>query len=319
MYSTNAYSAWTYLKEIFDKKNLTRFCQLLREICTTSQGSLSVSEYYSKLICAWDEYWSMVVVPLPCECTKHKEYAENKEQQRLVQFLMGLNETYAQARSQVLLSVPIPTLNQAYNMIMQDESQRSNRFRKNNENSVLQFDYCLMKGHTKENCYKLVGYPPDKKFNKRRTFDKGNSGGSRGLTANNVSCVGESEGTSLVGSSSGPISMPFFTLEQYHQLLKLIDKEPTTTNARVNMADMVYLLNACFSVGSETNSWVIDTGASNHMVSSLDLLTEFHSVASNSSKDLYNGRVRGIDKEKNGLYILQPAKIPPLVKVPETP
>ncbi|OIT20014.1 hypothetical protein A4A49_65925, partial [Nicotiana attenuata] len=130
-----------------------------------------------------------------------------------------------------------------------------------------------MKGHKKENCYKLVGYPPNNKFNKRRTFDKGNSGGSKGPTSNNVSCIEESEGTSSVGSSLGSSNIPFFTLEQYHQLLKVIDKEPATTDARVNMAGIADLLNSYFSVGSETNSWVIDTGASNNMVSSLDILT----------------------------------------------
>ncbi|XP_070040869.1 uncharacterized protein [Nicotiana tomentosiformis] len=208
-------------------------------------------------------------------------------------------------------------------------SIQSNRFRKNNRNRVLQCDYCHMKGYEKENFYKLVGYPPNNKFNKRRTFDKGNSGGSMGPTTNNVSCVEESEGTNSVGSSLGPNSILFFTPEQYNQLLKLINKEPTITDARINMAGIADLLNACYSVGSETNAWVIDTGASNHMVSSLDHLTESHFVASNSSKvhlpngnttsDLYNGRVRGIGKEKDGLYILQPAKIPPSIKVPETP
>ncbi|XP_070055175.1 uncharacterized protein [Nicotiana tomentosiformis] len=97
--------------------------QLLREICTMSQRTTSVSENFSKLKNAWDEYWSMV--PFLYDCEKHKKYAEHMEQQKLVQFLMGLNKTYAQERSQVLLTILVPTFNQAYNMIMQDESQRA--------------------------------------------------------------------------------------------------------------------------------------------------------------------------------------------------
>lgn len=77
MYSTNATSVWMDLKERFDKKNLTRIYQLLREICTISHGTSSVLEYYSKLKSVWDEYWSMV--PFPCDCAKHKEYAEHME------------------------------------------------------------------------------------------------------------------------------------------------------------------------------------------------------------------------------------------------
>ena len=37
---------------------------------------------------------------------------------------MGLNESYAHARSQVLMQIPVPSVNQAYAMIISVESQR---------------------------------------------------------------------------------------------------------------------------------------------------------------------------------------------------
>ncbi|XP_070026346.1 uncharacterized protein [Nicotiana sylvestris] len=220
------------------------------------------------------------MISLSYDCTKHKEYAKHIEQQRLVQFLMGLNETYAQARSQVLLTVPVPTLNHAYNMIMQDESQRVQ------SNMISQVAPPLQQLDLNDPT--TLASIQSNRFRKSNG-NNGNSRGSRGPIANNVSCVEKSEGTSSIGSSSGPSSMPFFTPEQYHQLLKLIDKEPTISDARVNMAGIADFLNACFSVGSKTNYW-----------------------------DLYSGKVRRIGKEKDELYILQPAKIPSPVKVPET-
>ncbi|XP_070028986.1 uncharacterized protein [Nicotiana sylvestris] len=235
MYSTNATSVWIDLKELLDKKNLTRIYQLLCEICTISQGTSSISKYYSKLKSVWT---------MPCDYAKRKEYAEHMEQWRLVKFLMGLNEIYAQARSQVLLTVPVPTLNQAYNMIMQDESQRiqsnmisqpidarqNNRFKRNNGQYC---NYCNMKGHRRENCYKLVGYPSNHKFTKRRTYDRPQSSGDNiGHSANNVSHVEEPEAS----GSSGISSVPMFTSEQYNQLLKLINHEPAVSEAKVNMA-----------------------------------------------------------------------------------
>lgn len=94
-----------------------------REISKMSQRTLTVSEYYSKLRNLWDEYISFV--PLPsCGCDKYRVYAEHMERQKLMQFLMGLNEVFAQSRSQILMTIPSPSLNQAYNMIMQDESQK---------------------------------------------------------------------------------------------------------------------------------------------------------------------------------------------------
>ncbi|XP_070005086.1 uncharacterized protein [Nicotiana sylvestris] len=243
MYSTNATSVWMDLKERFDEQNFTRVYQLLREICTISQGTSSVSEYYSKLKSVWDEYWSMV--PLPCDCAKHKKYAEHMEQQRLVQFLMGLNETYAQARSQVLLTVPILTLNQAYNMIMQDESQwiqsnmisqltptlqqmnlndptalaatQNNRFKRNNG------PYC-------DYCHKVQEIMGHSAYSV-----------NLGYSANIVSHVEEPEAS----RSSGNSNMPMFTSEQYNQLLKLISHEPAVAEAKVNIVGIKEFLGTC--------------------------------------------------------------------------
>lgn len=47
-----------------------------------------------------------------------------KNDERLIQFLMRLNETYAQARSNILMINPLPSVNHAYSLLMQDENQR---------------------------------------------------------------------------------------------------------------------------------------------------------------------------------------------------
>lgn len=51
-------------------------------------------------------------------------YLEKQENQRLFQFLMGLNETYTSIRSHTLLLNPLPTVNQAYSSLIQEENQR---------------------------------------------------------------------------------------------------------------------------------------------------------------------------------------------------
>jgi len=38
---------------------------------------------------------------------------------------MGLNDSYIQARSQILMMNPTPSVNQCYAMIVQDESQKA--------------------------------------------------------------------------------------------------------------------------------------------------------------------------------------------------
>lgn len=43
---------------------------------------------------------------------------------KLLQFLMGLNESNEQARGQILMTIPLPSLNKAYSMLIERESQR---------------------------------------------------------------------------------------------------------------------------------------------------------------------------------------------------
>ncbi|XP_075085122.1 uncharacterized protein LOC107763294 [Nicotiana tabacum] len=110
---------------------------------------------------------------------------------------MGLDDSYPQAHSQILMMKPLPSVNQAYAILMSDESQRAvaasagilgssptvnathsydstalysakpnfnPKFRKNYN---IQCEFCKMKSQIKESCYKIIGYPSDHKFKKK--------------------------------------------------------------------------------------------------------------------------------------------------------
>ncbi|GAV89281.1 UBN2_3 domain-containing protein, partial [Cephalotus follicularis] len=53
----------------------------------------------------------------------HREIVHD-QQQKLLQFLMGLNDSYTNVRSQILLMSSLPTPGQAYSLISQEESHR---------------------------------------------------------------------------------------------------------------------------------------------------------------------------------------------------
>lgn len=85
-----------------------------------NEGISRVSIYYSKLNDLWCEFES--VIPFPgCDCVKSRLFVEFLHQQKLMKFLMGLNDTYAPKRNQILMMNPTPTLDQAYSMIIQEE------------------------------------------------------------------------------------------------------------------------------------------------------------------------------------------------------
>ncbi|XP_055822162.1 uncharacterized protein LOC129890686 [Solanum dulcamara] len=87
--------------------------------CTKDSFDESLHEQLKEM---WNE--SDVIAPSPnCGCPKLKDYIEYLQQQRLMQFLSGLNESYDQAKRQILMKSTASTVNQAYALIVQDESQ----------------------------------------------------------------------------------------------------------------------------------------------------------------------------------------------------
>ncbi|KAH0678489.1 hypothetical protein KY284_019574 [Solanum tuberosum] len=124
IYASNASKVWIDLKERFDKVDGSRIHYFHKEIHTMSQGTSTVSSYYSRLRECWDEFDA--IMPCPgCNCPESRTYMHHFEYQRLLQFLTGLNDSYAQSRSQILLMSPTPSINQAYSMVVSEESQRS--------------------------------------------------------------------------------------------------------------------------------------------------------------------------------------------------
>ncbi|XP_070001852.1 uncharacterized protein [Nicotiana sylvestris] len=138
-----------------------------------SIGTNSVTSYYSKIKDLWDEL--DVIAPLAsCDCEESRPSVELLKNIRLLQFLMGLNESYRNIRSNILAKRPVITVNEAYAMVTEEESQRtmglidtlkdpltmmagkSHEFRQKRLGLVC--DYCGYKRHLKENYYKIVGY-----------------------------------------------------------------------------------------------------------------------------------------------------------------
>ncbi|XP_070020375.1 uncharacterized protein LOC142180923 [Nicotiana tabacum] len=94
MHKSSAHKDWTDLEDRYDKVDGSRIFYLHKEIDTLSQGISSVSAYFAKLTDLWEEYDAFMPCP-GCNCPESKSDAEHFEYQRLLQFLMGLNESYS--------------------------------------------------------------------------------------------------------------------------------------------------------------------------------------------------------------------------------
>lgn len=80
----------------------------------------------------WDD--SLNYRPIPsCTCGANCTFVLNKilsgyqHYDYIISFLMGLNDSFAQVRGQILLMEPLPLINKVFSLVQQDEKQRSTR------------------------------------------------------------------------------------------------------------------------------------------------------------------------------------------------
>ncbi|XP_068339019.1 uncharacterized protein [Pyrus communis] len=162
LYLKTAYEVWEDLRERFSQSNAPRIFQLQREITSLTQGQHYVAVYYTKLKGLWDELASYSSSTI-CTC------GAQHETNRLMQFLMGLNESYSAIRGQILLMNPLPSYRQAYSSIIQEEKQRE-----------------LGTGSrslTEPAAMAKNGYPPDHpRHNPNKTHNSKQTGGGSGFS-----------------------------------------------------------------------------------------------------------------------------------------
>ncbi|XP_073291147.1 uncharacterized protein [Primulina huaijiensis] len=78
VYAKDASSVWVDLKERFDKICGSRIYAIHRDIIRLSQGSSTISVYFSKLKWLWNELTSLVTSPA-CECPTSRSYPEYEQ------------------------------------------------------------------------------------------------------------------------------------------------------------------------------------------------------------------------------------------------
>ncbi|TMX03994.1 hypothetical protein EJD97_012376 [Solanum chilense] len=124
IYALNASKVWSDLKERFDKVDVSHIYFLHKEIHSRSQGTSTVSDYFSRLRECCDVFDAIMPRPA-CNCLESRKNMQHFDYQCLLQFLTGLNESYAPSKSQIVLMTHTPSINQAYSMVISEESQRS--------------------------------------------------------------------------------------------------------------------------------------------------------------------------------------------------
>ncbi|RVW82461.1 Retrovirus-related Pol polyprotein from transposon RE2 [Vitis vinifera] len=310
---------WEHLKQRYAMVNGPRIQQLKTSIAKCEQSkSMSVTTYYGQLNVLWEELFKhepLISCTCCSSCTAASLHQARREQGKLHDFLMGLNtDLYAQLRTNILSQDPLPSLDRAYQLVIQDERVRlAKAVTEDKPAEVLGFavrtgvgrgrgkterlvcSHCKKTGHETSTCWSLVACPHCHKHG----HDKNN--------CYEIVARANAASSTIGASSTKSSTDQLFTPEQWKALVGLIGNAQVPDDR----------LNGKF----DTKSWIIDTGATHHVSGDLSWLFDTialfecpvgllngESVVATQSGSYHTRELIGTGVRRDGLYYFDGAE-----------
>ncbi|XP_030934597.1 uncharacterized protein LOC115960041 [Quercus lobata] len=350
-YRDTALEIWNDLRDTHSQGNGPRIFQLQKDIASMCQGDSSITNYFTQLKLFWDQLQNFRPTPTcscgKCTCNLPQKIEDLRLQDSVMQFLMGLNESYSQIKGQILLMEPLPTVNKAYSLLIQEERQRNVGIgnpvhiesttlavKGSEANSNPNFPnfpaffansgvfggknskgrdrpictHCGKLGHVMEKCFKLHGFPPGFKP-KGKNFrvnqvnvqdayaDDDHTSANFPFTQEQCQQFLTMLGTQMQAAhlNSGGKEVQFnMGNKEAHMANSVIKPNPSASSSSSgidaftmagtfnhtcsNLRHSVFSAQITHRTAFGGNVWVIDTGATDHIVYSVNLLTDFTAV-----------------------------------------
>ncbi|GAU34891.1 hypothetical protein TSUD_144220 [Trifolium subterraneum] len=274
-YMENAKELWDDIKDRLSVVNGPRIQQLKSELASCKQEGMTMVNYYGKLKALWDELGNYQQIPIctckGCTCDIKTKLEKRREEEKVHQFLMGLDDVlYGTTRSSLLATDPLPSLNRVYATLIQEERVKTiarskeerieivgltvktgGRMRERGDPKDKACSNCKQSGHEATGCFQLIGYPDwwgdrprhEAKGVARVKGQQQSQGRGRGMEVDNGGLIG-------------------LSAEQWQKLMEILNNQKGNNSEKMT--------------GKE--AWIIDTGASNHMTGNLRLLQELKNV-----------------------------------------
>lgn len=94
---------------------------------------MTVCDYYNKLKTIWEDLETHQHKPKSCRCggCNCEDVETSRDEEKLHQFLLGLDASiYTNVKDEILDTDPLPSLEQAYSMVSQEEKNRVSSYQK---------------------------------------------------------------------------------------------------------------------------------------------------------------------------------------------
>ncbi|XP_059444961.1 uncharacterized protein LOC132176698 isoform X2 [Corylus avellana] len=205
MFLATAKDIWDAIQQTYSKaRDAAQVYEVKVKTIAAKQGSKSVTEYANQLKSLWQEldHYRVIKTKCPEDAAVLKDFIE---QDRVYDFLVGLNPEFDQVRIQILGKQEVPCFNEVVALIRGEESRRGLMLEPQNtdssamvasggNNSVTNMEralvfengrlgqskaqnrdykdnlwctYCKKARHTRERCWKLHGKPPSREWGQK--------------------------------------------------------------------------------------------------------------------------------------------------------
>ncbi|KAL0427911.1 UNVERIFIED_CONTAM: Retrovirus-related Pol polyprotein from transposon RE1 [Sesamum latifolium] len=292
LYIDTASDLWVELESRYGVSNRPMIYQLQRKIASAAQRTLSVSAYFNKLKKLWDELGCLVTNP-SCSPEALKEIASLYQRDHLMQFLMGLDESFESTRNQILIMEPLPNVSKAYAIVLQVERHRevNSAYGNSLQNMAMQTKgfqgnnnrnqwkrkgvqdkknqyctHCNKTGHLKEHCFEIYGYPD---WYKNLVDQR-----KKGVTTNNRALNATNSQTEDQESVQNAMDNEAISEVVRNEVRRMFRQDGTgTSNREDTFAEYddyagKFLAN---SVLESSKCWIVDSGATSHMCNNINM------------------------------------------------
>lgn len=300
-YIEEAKKLWDYLEKRFCVSTGPRIQQLRANIIGCKQTkNMPIEDYYNTLMGFFDDL-NQLKPPHGCECGKctcnvAEKYAKDKEEEKLHQFLIGIDdELYATVRTNLLSQQPPTNLESSLEALLQEEHSRRiakgkadeahifalppDRWRASTERkdkTKLTCSHCQKSGHDSATCFKIHGYP--EWWGDKSRIGKGGANSSRmsSTTTHERNKAGNVRANYVSSTTGGAVNNIETTAVNSGTDSPLAGLKPEQVQILLNMINQKQQDKM---IGKFSPfSWIIDTGATHHVTGNESCLANIQSI-----------------------------------------